>query len=217
MSEPITQAEDQLGDLRKLAWLFLLSAVSFFALIFNPLIFGYFDAASEAERLVHVEENLSALRVAFTAMGLAELALGIALWSWGRRVGDHTSGRRGDVARALGWIGLVAGGVALVGRLNVWLQDAGSLVSDGLGTFEIIVGSAAGLGFSLVLIGFGVLMIRGMMPAWLGVAWIACGVLFWLGILPFWFFAGGLLFGLRGLLRFRSGHSADQIAAVRTG
>lgn len=215
MSE--TRAEDQLGDLRKLAWVFLLSALTFFALIFSPLIFGYFDAASEAERLVHVEENLSALRVAFMAMGLSELALGAALWSWGRRVGDHTSGRGGDVARALSWMGLVAGGVALMGRLNVWLQDAESLGSDGLGTFEIIVGSAAGLGFSLALIGFGVLMIRGMMPTWLGVSWIACGVLFWLGILPFWFFFGGLLFGLRGLLRFRSGHTADQIAAVRTG
>jgi len=197
--------EVAVADLRRIAWLFLLSAVCFFPMIFNPLIFGFFDASSDAERLEHVTEHLSGLRLLFTGIGLTELALGIALWSWGRKVGDQTSGRRGNLARVFAWVGLLAGAVALIGRCTAWFEDAASMASDDIGVLEILVGVVGGIGFSSTVIGFGWLMILGGMPSWLGVVWTACGLLFWVGILPLWFFVAALVFGIRGLLRFRPG------------
>ena len=60
--------------------MFLLSAVFFFPMILNPIIFGFYDAESDGARVEHVEDNLNALRALFTGIGLPELALGIALW-----------------------------------------------------------------------------------------------------------------------------------------
>jgi hypothetical protein len=67
------------------------------------------------------------------------------------------------------------------------------------------------------LIVFGVLMIRGAMPTWLGVVWIVCGVLFWAtGFLPLWFFVGSLTLGIWGLLNFRpESGTGEQVAAIR--
>jgi hypothetical protein len=75
-------------------------------------------------RLEHVEANLGALRLVFTGIGIAEVALGIALWVWGRAVAEQTSGRRGDVARFIGRVALVAGIVALLTRLTAWIEAA---------------------------------------------------------------------------------------------
>jgi hypothetical protein len=58
-------------------------------------------------------------------------------------------------------------------------------------------------------------MISGAMPVWLGVVWMICGVLFWIGILPLWFFFAALVFGIRGVIRFRAGSAAiDRISAA---
>lgn len=202
------------SGLWRLSLLFVLSAVCFFPLIMNPLVFDYFDAETDAARLEHVEANLGALRAVFTGIGVTEVALGVALWLWGRRVAEHSGGRRGDVANAFAWVALVAGVVALVMRLTVWIDDAEAIASDDLTASEIVAGLVGGSGFSLSFIVFGSLMIRGAMPTWLGVVWIACGVMFWLGILPLWFFLGALVFGIRGLIVFRAGRSTPgQISA----
>ena len=201
-------------SLRGIALLFLLTAIAFFAMIMNPLTFGYFDAESEADRLAHVEDHLGALRLLFTGIGITEVALGVALWLWGRQVAEHTPGRRGDVAGAFGWVALVAGVVSLLTRLTAWIDNPEALASDDLSASDIVFGVVAGGGFSLTILVFGYLMIRGAMPTWLGIVWIICGVLFWLGILPLWFFFGALVFGVRGLIKFRAGATAlDRISA----
>lgn len=211
-----TEADHDLRRLRGISWLFLVVAVLFCAAIFNPVIFGYFDAASEAERLIHVEENLTPLRLIFAGMGLTELALGVALWLWGRQVADQTPGRRGGVARAFAAVALISGAVVLVGRLSAWFEDAQSLASEERSLPELLLGMPGWIGFSLSFIVFGVLMIRGSMPTWLGVSWIVFGVLFWGGILPIWFFFAGLFFGIRGLVKFRPGKgSAEQVSGIR--
>jgi hypothetical protein len=207
---------DDLRRLRGISWLFLAAAVLFFAAIFNPVIFGYFDAASEAERLSHVEENLTAIRSLFVGMGLTELALGVALWLWGRQVADHTPGRRGGVARAFAVVGLVAGAAVMVGRFSFLFENAQELASDDPSLFEYLVGVPSWIGLSLSFIVFGFLMIRGSMPIWLGVMWIACGVLFWVGLIPFWFFLAAFAFGIRGIVKFRPGKTtAEQVSGVR--
>lgn len=208
--------DGQVTRIRRITTLFLLSAVCFFPLIFNPLIFGFFDADSDAARIEHVQEHLSGMRLVFTGIGITEVALGVALWLWGRQVGDRTPGRRGDVARLCAWVGLVAGCASLVMRCSSWFEDAESIASDDPGSLAMIVGLVAFLGFSLTMITFGWLMILGMMPTWLGIVWVACGVLFWVGLLPLWFFVGALVFGIRGNVAFRPsrGH-IDQICAVR--
>jgi len=115
-----------------LAWLFLGSAIAFFPLIMNPVVSGLFDADSEADRLAHVDDRLTALRLLLTGGGL-----------------------------------------------------------------------------SAAFVVFGYLMVRGAMPTWLGVVWIGCGGLFWVGILPLWFFVGAFAFGIRGVVRFRAGSSTS--------
>lgn len=205
----------EMTQIRKIAWLFLLSAVCFFPLIFNPVIFGFFDS-DEAARLEHVNEHLSALRLLFSGIGITELALATALWLWGRQVGERTPGRRGQVARAFAWVGLVAGCAAIIMRFSAWFQDAESMASGDLGALEIAVSLVAFIGFSVTMITFGWLMIRGAMPTWLGIVWVFCGVMFWLGFLPLWFFVGALTFGIRGSIAFRANRgSIDQICAVR--
>ncbi|HSJ28286.1 MAG TPA: hypothetical protein VLB67_08740 [Acidimicrobiia bacterium] len=211
-----SDTDSELPRLRGISWLFFAAAVLFFAAIFNPVIFGYFDAASESDRLSHVEENLTAIRLIFAGMGLTELALGVALWLWGKQVADHTPGTRGGVARAFAVVGLVAGALSMIGRLSAWFEDPQGLASDDPGLFELLVGVPAWIGFSVALIVFGVLMIRGSMPMWLGVAWIVCGVLFWGGLIPFWFFLAAFAFGIRGIVRFRPGKTtAEQVSGVR--
>lgn len=202
-------------SLRGIAALFLASAVVFFPLTNNPLTFEFFDAESETERLAHVEDHLGALRLLFTGIGLTEVALGVALWLWGKRVAECTPGRRGDLADKLAWVALASGAVALLTRLTAWTDDTGAIASDDLDAVDIVF-LVAGGGFSLSFLVFGWLMIRGAMPTWLGVVWMLCGVMFWVGILPLWFFLGALVFGIRGIIRFRAGSEAkDQISATR--
>lgn len=210
----VDRAQTAAGGLRGLAALFLVCALVFFPMIMNPIIFGFFDAENDAERLDHVEENLTALRLLFTGLGVTEIALGLALRSWGRRVADVTAGRRGGMASAFGWVALAAGVVACLTRLTAWVDDASDMASDDLTAVDIVFGLVAGGGFSLSFLVFGYLMVRGAMPTWLGVVWIFSGVMFWLGILPLWFFFGALVFGIRGVIRFRPDSPAvDRISA----
>lgn len=203
---------------RKLALLFLLSAVFFFPMIMNPYIIGFYDAESDAARVEHIEENLTALRFLFTGIGLTEIALGVALWLWGRHVSGTSSGRRATVAQAFSWIGLAAGLTAIVGRLLPLLDDVETWASGDISSVGLVVSLITFAGFSLTLIVFGVLMIRGAMPTWLGVVWILCGLLFWGGFLPLWFFVAALVFGIWGLLRFRPGQATvARISADRAG
>ena len=205
------------GTLRGLAWWFLVTAVCFFPLIMNPIIFGFFDESDEA-RLEHVQDHLGALRILLTGIGVTELALGAGLWMWGRRVADRSPGRSGSVANAFAWIALVAGVLSLISRIATsWGRSAEDLASGDIGLLDVVLFLPAAIGFSLSTVVFGVLMIKGAMPTWLGIVWIACGVLFWVGILPLWFFVAALVFGVYGAVRFRSGApSADLVAAVRS-
>ena len=75
-------------------------------MILNPVILGFFGAESDAATLEHVQDNLGVLRALFAGIGVTELALGIALWLWGRQVNEHTSGRRGAIANGFSWIAL---------------------------------------------------------------------------------------------------------------
>jgi hypothetical protein len=217
MSTDTTRPTDdtELASLRRLSLMFLVLGVVFFALVLNPLATGYFGQGPDGEAAAFVEDNLTALRALFTALGLSELALGVALWLWGRRVSAHTTGRRGTVARVLGWVALVAGALVLPGRLAAWFEEPGAIADDDLGPFELLFMTAFA-GFSLAIVGFGILMIIGAMPTWLGVSWVAFGLLAWVGILPFWFFAAALTFGISGVLRFRPGRrTPHQVSAAR--
>jgi hypothetical protein len=101
--------EDAARSLRLLSGWFLATAVLFFPLISDPLVFGFFDAGNEAERVAHTEEHLTPLRLLFTAVGVAELSLGGAIWAWGRRVAAASPGGAGVAAGALARVPLAAG------------------------------------------------------------------------------------------------------------
>ncbi len=215
-TEGLVDDGGEVQTLRRLALLFLLSAVFFFPMILNPYIFGFFDAESDAARVEHIEDNLNVLRALFTGIGLTEVALGVGLWLWGRHVSARSTGRRAQVAGAFSWVGLVVGVTAIVGRLLPLFDDVETWAS-GDSSLGLIVSVITFAGFSLTLIVFGVLMIQGAMPTWLGVVWIVCGVLFWGGLLPLWFFVAALAFGIRGLLRFRPGHDTGARISANRG
>jgi hypothetical protein len=209
-----TDEEAARGTLRGLALWFLVTAVCFFPLIMNPIIFGFFDESDEA-RLEHVQDHLGWLRILLTGIGVTELALGVGLWMWGRRVAERSPGRSGSVARAFGWIALAAGVLSLTSRIATsWGRSAEDLASGDIGVLDVVLFLPAAIGFSLSVIVFGVLMIKGAMPTWLGIVWIVCGVLFWLGILPLWFFVAALVFGVYGTVRFRPGTASARLVTA---
>ena len=215
MANPMTRLEDAepLG-LRPLSGLFLAAGVVFFAATMNPLIFDFFDAEDDAERLAHVVDNHTALRLLFTGIGVADAVLGLALWIWSRHVVAASSGRRRTTADILGHVAVVVGIVSALLRLTVWIEDAESFASSDVDALDIVYVVAGGAGFSITIAGLGYLMIRGAMPTWLGVIWVLCALLFWLGILPLWFFVGAVVFGVRGLIAFRPGSPAlDRVSA----
>ena len=83
------------------------------------------------------------------------------------------------------------------------------------GPIDVVFFLPAAIGFCLSVIVFGVLMVRGGMPTWLGGVWVICGVMFWIGILPLWFFLAALVFGVWGLVRIRPGRfDPDRVAAL---
>jgi hypothetical protein len=214
VNDETTSDEDAVHRLRLLSAWFLATSVLFFPLIFNPVVFGYFDAGNQAQRLTYTEEHLVGLRVLFAAVGVAELSLGVALWAWGRRVADASSGGAGVAAGVVARVSLAAGVLAVAGRGTVLLRDAGEIAGSG----DALAGTLfwlAATGFTLSLLVHGALMVTGAMPAWLGLVWMACAALFWVGALPLWFFVAALAFGLWGVLAFRPGHAgAGEVSAT---
>jgi hypothetical protein len=203
---------------RRLALLFLVCGVLFFPMIFNPVIFGFFDAESDAERLEHVQDNLNALRLLFSGIGVTELFLGFALWRWGQMVLRYLPGRSGSIGNAFSWVAVAAGVAAILSRWANWLSDAAQIASGDPSSFEMLVFGLAAVGFSLTFIIYGVLMIRSSLPTWLGGVWVFCGVIFWVGILPLWFFVGAVVFGIWGLLSLRPGRAgAEAVVAIGAG
>ena len=95
-----------LTPLRRVSVLFIIAGVVFLALIFNPLIFGYFDASKPYdEGLAFVRDNLTALRWMFTAIGLTDLLLAATLWLWGTQMRRTMSAGQATAAGSgLGWI-----------------------------------------------------------------------------------------------------------------
>ena len=102
-------------ELRKVCALFLAAGVLFLPLILNPVTIGIFSKR-DAERLAHVEDNWSVIRLLFTGMGIADIGLGVALWLWGKHVQRiHADGQ----ARAAGiaaTLGLIGGAISLITR-----------------------------------------------------------------------------------------------------
>jgi hypothetical protein len=198
-------------QLRRVSLLFLIAGIVFMALIFNPLIFGYFDASKTYdEALAYARDNLTALRWMFTAIGLIDLLLGVSLWLWGTQVRKTASGRQATAATVAAWAGLWGGVAALAGRLGTAFQSVEDLVYTGEVRFDVIqiVFGTGMLGWTIAFVIFGVLIIRGPMPTWLGIVLIVFGFLPFIGAVPAWYYLGAILLGITGLIRLRDGRSA---------
>ena len=63
------------------------------------------------------------------------------------------------------------------------------------------------LAWTTAFVIFGILIIRGSMPTWLGIVLIACGVLPYIGFLPMWYYVGAIVLGITNLVRFRETRS----------
>jgi hypothetical protein len=182
------------------------------ALIFNPLIFGYFDASKPYEEgLAFVRDNLTALRWGFTAIGLIDLLFGLSLWLWGTQVRKTVSGGQATAATVAAWAGMWGGVAGLSGRLRTgWFQSVEDLVFTGNASFDVmeIIFATGMLAWTTAFVIFGILIIRGPMPTWLGIVLIVFGFLPAIGAVPAWYYIGAILLGVTGLIRFREGRSA---------
>lgn len=198
------------ASLRRQLWrvclLFLVVGIVFFPLILNPTTIGIFSK-SDAERLLHVEDNWATIRLLFTGMGVADVGLGIALWLWGRRVFSIHSARQARAAVVAAWLGLGGGFISLITRWYVWTQDAIEFHEffDDVPAWAISVQLAAFLMLSASMITLGVLIVKGPMPRWLGFVFAACGLLVYpTGLLPLFFYVGAIVLGITGLRRYRA-------------
>ena len=199
--------QDLSRQLRLVSLLFLIAGVVFLALIFSPPIFGYFDmSATRDEAVAYVRDNLSALRWAFTGLGLVDMLLGASLWLWGSRVRRPGSGREATAATMAAWVGLWGGIAGLVARpVPAWFQSVEDFATMGDVSFDVlgIIFLTGMLGWTIAFVTFGILIIRGPMPTWLGIVLILCGLLPAIGALPFWYYLGAIVLGITGLVRFR--------------
>ena len=195
--------------LRRVSLLFLFAGVGLLALIFNQPLLGYFDTSrTYEEALVYVGDNLTALRWMFTGVGVMDLLLGATLWLWGSQVRKTVSGGQATAATVAAWAGLWGGVAALGYRLRTaWFQSVEDFAYTGetsVGVPEVIFLTAL-LAWTAAFVIFGVLIIRGPMPKWLGILLIVFGFLPYIGILPFWYYFGAIALGITVLVRLRGG------------
>ena len=203
---PATTESSLRPQLWRVCLLFLVVGVVFFPLILNPITIGIFSK-SDAERLLHVEDNWATIRLLFTGMGVADVGLGIALSLWGRRVSSIHSERQARAAVVAAWLGLGGGAISLVTRWYLWTQDAIEFHEffNNVPAWAISIQLAAFLMLSASMVTLGVLMVKGPMPRWLGIVFAACGLLVYpTGLLPLFFYVGAIVLGAAGLRRYRA-------------
>jgi hypothetical protein len=211
---------DMRPQLRRVSLLFLIAGVGLLALIFSQPLFSYFDASrTYDEALAYVRDNLTALRWMFTGVGVMELVLGASIWLWGRQVRKTVSGGWATAATVAVWAGLWGGVAALASRLRLaWFRSVEDLVFTGNASFDFweIVFLTGMLAWTTAFVIFGILMIRGPMPTWLGIVLILFGLLPYIGILPLWYYVGAILLGVTSLVRFREARSTAAGRQPRT-
>ena len=191
-------------ELRKVSGLFLAAGVLFLPLILNPVTIGIFSK-SDAERLAHVEDNWSAIQLLFTGMGVADIGLGVALWLWGQRVCRIHADGQARAAAVAATLGLVGGAIGLVTRWYAWTQDTKEFHDffDDVPIWAILTQLTGFVLLSVAMVIFGVLMVKGPMPRWLGITFAACGLLVYpTGLLPLWYYVGAIVLGIAGLRRY---------------
>jgi predicted PurR-regulated permease PerM len=94
----------------------------------------------------------------------------------------------------------------LVGRLRTaWFQRVEDRVFTGEMSFDVveILFSTGMLAWTIAFVIFGVLIIRGPMPTWLGILLIICAFLPAIGAVPAWYYIGAIVLAITGLIRFR--------------
>jgi hypothetical protein len=201
--------QDLRSQLRLVSVLFLIAGSVFLALIFNQPLFGYFDASrTYDEAVAYVQDNLTALRWMFTGVGVTDLMLGASLWLWGNHLRRSFSGGEANAAWFAAWAGLWGGLAALAGRLSTaWFLSVEDLAYTSEVSFDVmgIIFLTGMLAWTIAFVIFGVLIIRGPMPTWLGVVLIACGVLPMIGAIPAWYYLGAIVLGITLLVRLRRG------------
>lgn len=203
--------QDLRPQLRRVSLLFLIAGAGLLALIFNQPLFSYFDfSRTYDEALAYVRDNLTALRWMFTGVGLMELLLGASLWLWGIQVRKTVSGGWATAATVAAWAGLWGGVAALAGRhRTAWFQSVEDFAYTGEVRVDVleIIFQTAFLAWTTAFVIFGILIIRGPMPKWLGIVLIVFGLLPFIGAVPAWYYLGAILLGITGLVRFREARS----------
>ena len=198
---------------RTSAWL-LVPALLFFPMIFNPIIFGFYDPTKgEAELLAFREEHWLAIRLMFTFIGVSFLLMGFALRAWGHHLSATSTGRASEWAKAGGWSGLAGGVLSLLTYSVMWLwtpSEAADFLDSTGGTVLFVAGWIP-MSVSFVLLGIVTFWLRA--PRWLGVMVVVIAIIPYLTLLPLWFFVGSVLAGVTGLIRSRAANHAGIQAA----
>lgn len=184
-------------------------------MIFNPIIFGFYDPTkSEAELLAFREEHWLAIRLLFTGIGATFLIMGFALRAWGRQLASLSPGRSVALAEASGWAGVAGGVLSLLAYGSVWLRTPLEM-TDFLGSAAATaVFVVAWIPLAVAFVLLGVMTFRQRAPRWLGVLLPVIAVLPFATLLPLWFFVGAVVAGITGLIRYRAGSNTGATAAA---
>jgi hypothetical protein len=134
-------------------------------------------------------------------MGVGFIVMGIALGLWGRTVSRLETGRRATAAVVLGATAAIGGfGPGLV-RIIAPLVDVEQAAGDNRALdVAFLLGALA---LSMGFVGFGILTWRGPAPRWAGILLAVTGIAAAVSI-PAWYMLGALVFGLVGVVHFRS-------------
>ena len=179
----------------------LVGSVLFFIGMAFPAFRGVFDTANDEELIAYIEANFGQYRLAWVFGGLGTSIAGAGLWMWGRGIASMVDGRSATAASVAAWLGAVGVPNGVI-RSAMTFGSASTAADPGpwLSVVPFIIYSLATT-ISMVTLGW--LITRGPLPTWLGVVFILCGIAAVGTFLPLFWYVGGFVAGVAGLLRFR--------------
>ena len=190
-------------DVRTSLSVILAGSVIFWIGIPWPIGPDYWDAESDAERVLVVDENRVEFAISFGLLGLGALIAAIGLWLLGRAITEvetETARWRGIAAQTAAWLGLL-GVLSGAGRLLAALFATPEFNVDN--DIDVVLGVAGGLGTTAALIIFGVLAWSAPPPRWTAAVLVLGGVLGAVTFLPLFWYLALIVFAIANLIVMR--------------
>ena len=164
-----------------------------------PVNMDFFDADTDAEQIIVVDENRVEIAVSFGLFGLGALIAGVGLWMLGRAIApmEATRGSRWRMAALVAsWLGVLSaiGGASRL--LHALFATPEYMVEGG---FDPVVGFVGMACTAMALVIFGVLAWSAPPPKWTAVVLIVGGVAGAGTFLPLFWYLALIIFAVANL------------------